>query len=153
MPEFAAPGLGRESNDVTIELEVGDQASGVLYAVGGAGGGLAVYMENCHLVYEYNMMIIENYRFKSMEPITPGKHRIVISTVIEGPGKSGTASIVVDGKKIGAAKLVQTVPAAFSATESFDVGIDLGSPVSSAYAEKRPFEFNGTIDSLKVELK
>ena len=36
MPEFTAPGLGRQSNHVAIEVEVGREASGVLYALGGA---------------------------------------------------------------------------------------------------------------------
>ena len=45
MPEFTAPGLGRENNKVTIDLEVGPDASGVLYALGGSGGGLTCYME------------------------------------------------------------------------------------------------------------
>ena len=61
MPEFAAPGLGRESNHVTIDAEFGDNASGVLYALGGASGGLTLYMDQGELVYEYNMMIIERY--------------------------------------------------------------------------------------------
>ena len=61
MPEFTAPGLGRENNTVTIDAEIGDNASGVLYALGGAGGGLALYMDKGQLVYEYNMMIIERY--------------------------------------------------------------------------------------------
>ena len=61
MPEFTAPGLGRESNHVTIDAELGENASGVLYALGGAGGGLTLYMDKGQLVYEYNMMIIERY--------------------------------------------------------------------------------------------
>lgn len=47
MPEFAAPGLGRESNRVTIDAEVGENASGVIYALGGASGGLTLYTA-CH---------------------------------------------------------------------------------------------------------
>ena len=49
------------SNHVTIDAEFGENASGVLYALGGAGGGLALYMDKGQLVYEYNMMIIERY--------------------------------------------------------------------------------------------
>ncbi|NJN05577.1 MAG: arylsulfatase, partial [Rhodobacteraceae bacterium] len=65
MPEFTAPGLGRESNTVEINLEVPGNANGVLYALGGSGGGLSLYMENGHLVYLYNMMIIEQYTARS----------------------------------------------------------------------------------------
>ena len=79
MPEFTAPGLGRESNRVVIDAETGDNASGVLYALGGAGGGLVLYMDQGKLVYEYNMMIIENYRAES-GLIPAGKHQIVIDT-------------------------------------------------------------------------
>ena len=42
MPEFTAPGVGRESNTVTIDAEFGENASGVLYALGGSGGGLTL---------------------------------------------------------------------------------------------------------------
>ena len=39
----------------------------------------------------------------------------------------------------------RTVPGAFTASEKFDVGVDLGSPVSLDYATKAPFPFGGTI--------
>ncbi len=153
MPEFAAPGVGRQSTNVTIEVDLKDQANGVLYAVGGASGGLTVYLEQGHLMYEYNMMIIEKYKARSDKPLAAGKRKIEIQTTINGPGKSGTAKLFVDGENVGEAKLKRTVPAAFTATETFDVGIDLGSPVSSKYAERRPFEFDGTIHRLNVKLK
>ena len=37
MPEILAPGVGRESNRVVVDFEMQKGASGVLYAVGGAG--------------------------------------------------------------------------------------------------------------------
>ena len=43
-----------------------------------------------------------------------------------------------------------TVPMPFTATETFDVGIDLGSPVSLDYADKAPFAFDGTIGEIHV---
>jgi arylsulfatase len=46
-----------------------------------------------------------------------------------------------------------TVPAAFTASETFDVGTDLGSPVSREYAGRRPFKFDGRIEKVRVELK
>jgi arylsulfatase len=45
------------------------------------------------------------------------------------------------------------VPAAFTASESFDVGVDLGSTVSHDYFDRRPFEFGGKIIEVKVESK
>lgn len=153
MPEFTAPGVGRQSTEVSIDLEVGERASGVLYAVGGSGGGLTVYLDEGYLVYEYNMMIIEQYVARSPSPLAAGKHSIKVGTDIEGPGKAGIATLSVDGQMVAQARLNRTVPGAFTATESFDVGIDLGSPVSMNYYERRPFEYGGRIDQVSIELK
>lgn len=153
MPEFAAPGVGRESTDVSIELEMNDGASGVLYAVGGAGGGLTVYLDEGHLIYEYNMMIIKRYTALSKKPLSAGKHTIDIATRIAGPGKAGTATLSINGEQVAVAELARTVPAAFTATETFDVGVDLGSPVSIEYAERRPFPFTGKIERVDVTLR
>ena len=102
MPEFTAPGLGRESSRVVIDAEIGDNASGVLYALGGAGGGLVLYMDQGKLVYEYNMMIIENYRAVS-EIIPAGKHLIEINTDLDSkkPMSPATVVITVDGREVG----------------------------------------------------
>lgn len=143
MPEFTAPGLGRTSNTVAIDLEVGEKASGVLYAMGGAGSGLTLYTDKGHLIYEYNMFIIEQYTAKSAAPLTAGKHKIEVDTVIEGnkPGAAGTVTLTVDGKEVGKAILKRSVPLLFTASETFDVGVDLGSPVSLNYDDRRPFKF------------
>ncbi len=152
MPEFAAPGVGRQSTRVIVQVEIGKNASGVLYAVGGASGGLTLYMDKGRLVYEYNMMIIEQYSAASAQPLAAGKHRIEVLTDIKGPGGPGSATLLVDGQEVGRAELVRTVPAAFTATETFDVGVDLGSPVSLEYFHRRPFAFDGKIAALDVRL-
>ncbi|TWT46355.1 Arylsulfatase [Thalassoglobus neptunius] len=153
MPEFTAPGIGRVSTKVTVDATIPSSANGVLYAVGGAGGGLTIYLDEGHLVYEYNMLLIDRFRFRSADPLTEGTHQIVVSTQISEPGGEGTVELFVDNESIGTLSLDQTVPVAFSATETFDVGIDLGSPVSTTYADRRPFPFDGTIDKVTVELK
>ncbi len=154
MPEFTAPGLGRESNRVAIDVEVGANASGVLYSLGGASGGLALFMDNGQLVYEYNMMIIERYQARSKGKIAPGKHRIEVLTTITEPRPLSPAEVVltVDGKEVARTTVKRTVPAAFSASETFGVGVDLGSPVSLDYFDRRPFPFEGEIESVNVEL-
>jgi arylsulfatase A-like enzyme len=155
MPEFTAPGLGRENNHVKIDAEFGDGASGVLYALGGASGGLTLYMDKGTLVYDYNMMIIENYEARSVATIPGGKHQIEVLTTMESPKPMSPADVVllVDGKEAGKVTVKRTVPGAFTASETFDVGVDLGSPVALAYDERRPFKFDGKINSVYVDLK
>ncbi len=60
-------------------------------------------MEKGKLVYEYNMMIIEPYTVASKQPLVAGKHKIEMTTVIEGnkPGAGGNRSwrpFTFDGK-------------------------------------------------------
>lgn len=152
MPEFTAPGLGRESNKVTIDVELSRRADGVIYALGGAGGGLTLYMDKGRLVYLYNMMIIEQYSIRSKKRLNPGQHTIEVITDIEGPGKAGTVTLMVDGQNVGQTVLARTVPAAFSAGESFDVGMDLGSTVADDYYDRRPFRLEGTVNTVNVSL-
>jgi arylsulfatase len=59
----------------------------------------------------------------------------------------------VDGKEVARTTVKRTVPAAFTASESFDVGVDLGSPVSRDYYDRRPFTFSGRIERVEVKLE
>lgn len=154
MPEFTAPGLGRASNLVTIQADLPENASGVLYALGGASGGLTVFMDQGQLKYEYNMMIIERYGAQTNK-IPAGEHTIEVETTFQSPRPISPADVVirVDGQEMASVTVQRTVPVAFTASETFDVGVDLGSPVSLDYAEQRPFAFSGTIETVKVDLK
>jgi arylsulfatase len=153
MPEFSAPPLGKRSNQVTIELETGENASGVLYALGGASGGVTVYVEEGQLVYEYNMLVIERTIVKSDGKLAPGKHKIEVSETIPKPGAPNEVVLRLDGNEVAKGTVKRTVPGAFTASETLDVGIDLGSPVSLDYHDRAPFKFSGRIDKVIVELK
>ena len=41
----------------------------------------------------------------------------------------------------------------FTASETLDVGVDLGSPVSLDYFNRAPFKFDGKIEQVAVQLK
>lgn len=153
LPEFAAPPIGTASNRVVLDADIPENASGVLYALGGVAGGLTLYVDKGRLVYEYNMMMIERYIGRSAEPLTPGKRKIVVDTTIPRPGAAAVVAITVDGTEAIRVDLKRTVPAAFSASETLDVGTDLGSPVSLDYFDRRPFRFTGSIATMDVALK
>ena len=125
----------------------------MLYALGGASGGLTLYMDKGELVYEYNMMIIERYTARSKEKLTPGKHSIEVDTTIAKPGAPAEVVLKIDGAEVARTTAQRTVPAAFTASETFDVGVDLGSPVSLDYFDRRPFAFAGKINKVEVQLK
>jgi arylsulfatase len=153
MPEFTAPGLGRVSNTVVIKVEVPENASGVIYALGGFSGGLALFMDEGHIAFEYNLMMIERFKSRSEKKLPAGTHTIQVDTTIARPGSAGTVVIQVDGSEYARLELKQTVALAFTASETFDVGLDLGSPVSLDYFDQRPFAFDGRIAGVTVDLK
>jgi arylsulfatase A-like enzyme len=155
MPEFIAPPVSKRSNTVTIEAELGENASGVLYAVGGSGGGLSCYLDNGQLCFEYNLMIVYRTVAKSQEKLPAGKHTIVVDTQlkVERPGAPALIRLQVDGKEVAQLEPKMTVPGLFTASESFDVGVDLGSPVARDYFERAPFRFDGKIERVEVKLK
>ncbi|MFO1005734.1 MAG: hypothetical protein U0929_07240 [Planctomycetaceae bacterium] len=154
MPEFTAPALGNHNNTVTIDFECGEDASGVLYALGGAGGGLTCYMDKGHLVFEYNLMIIDRSIAKSENQVAAGKHTLVVNTSLKvpKPGAPPDIALTLDGHEVARAKVKMTVPAAFTASESFDVGTDLGSTVSRDYFDRMPFAFKYQTKQVSVQL-
>jgi arylsulfatase len=86
------------------------------------------------------MMIIERYIARSKDKLAPGKHKIEVDTTIAKFGGPAEVTLTVDGKEVARTTVKRTVPAAFTASETFDVGVDLGSPVSLDYFDRRPFK-------------
>lgn len=115
--------------DGTVEgVDIDEDAKGVLF--GGSSGGITLYLNQRHLVYEYNTLLMYTYHAKSDQPLPTGQNRIEVITWIPKPGFPGEVSLKVNGEPVARIAMKHTVPAAFSASETFDVGTDLGSPVS-----------------------
>jgi len=46
----------------------------------------------------------------------------------------------------------RTIPNCFSLDETFDVGMDTGTPVVEDYVSKMPFKFTGDLQRIVIEL-
>jgi arylsulfatase len=154
MPEFTAPALGKQDSHVEVECTCGPKASGVLYALGGFSGGLSLFLDKGTLVYEYNMLMLDRYQARSVQPLAEGHHVITVDTAFESAKPMGPASVTlrVDGAEVARVVIARTVPVAFTASETFGVGVDLGSPVSPDYFDRRPFRFDGVIHRVDVRV-
>ena len=143
--------LSGYSSRSTVRFSAGPDDSGVLFCVGGITGGFTVYMDDGLLMAEYNTSGIERTTAMSEAKITPGDHEAVIELVMDSDRYRCPARLTIelDGVPVASARIPRTVPAMFSFSETFDVGKDLGSPVSLAYAHRKPFVFTGTIDSVR----
>lgn len=153
VPEFTAPKVGARSNLVTIEAELKPDSEGVLYALGAFSGGVALWLENGKLTYEYNLFEIERTRLESSEPLPSGKVNIQVETRKATSDHAAPLDVVIriDGKEVAKGRVPRSAPLTFTANDAFDVGKDSYSPVALAYFDRKPFAFNGKIESLKVE--
>jgi arylsulfatase A-like enzyme len=152
MPEFCAPALGNRANTVTIDAELPENASGVLYALGGAGGGLTCFMDQGYLCYEYNCFILMRTKIRTDKPLPPGPVRIEVRTEYAEvrPGGPLNVTLSVDGQSLAAGQVPVSAPLLFTANDCLDIGTCLGGSVSLDYHERAPFPFEGTIDTVQV---
>ena len=152
MPEFCAPALGNRANTVTVDAELPEAASGVLYALGGAGGGLTCYLDDGHLCYEYNCFILMRTKIRSAERLTAGRHRVEIRTEYAEvrPGGPLDVTLSVDGTDVASGVVPVSAPLLFTANDCLDIGTCLGGSVSLDYYDRAPFPFEGTIDTVEV---
>lgn len=153
MPEFTAPKVHNRDNLVTLTVDVPQNASGVLYAMGAFSGGLSCYVKDGMLCYEYNLFEIERTRLKAKEKLPLGKVKIEVESRLPKSGRAVPmeVSLKVNGKVAVQGLIPMTAPASFTSTDCLDIGSDLGSPVATDYYDLAPFPFNGTISTTTVE--
>ncbi len=151
IPEFAGPKVGALSNIVRIKTELGDNSKGVLYALGAFSGGISLWVNKGKLSYEYNLFEIERTRIETSDRLPKGKVNIEVETRIGAPRGSADVIIRINGKEVAKGKVPKTAPLAFTANDSFDVGMDNYSPVAIDYFEQAPFKFNGKIEMVEIE--
>jgi arylsulfatase len=151
IPESCAPKYtGGHSSVATVDVDLPDAASGVLFCVGGLAGGFTVYLRDGELRAEYNTLGVYRFRAGSAGAIPTGKQRIEVRLAFDEPTPRSPATLTlsVGGAEVGSCRVERPVPAGFTASETFDVGCDLGSPVSLDY--HGPARFTGTIDRVHI---
>ena len=63
------------------------------------------------------------------------------------------ATLFINGEKVGEGRIPATQAGLFSADETADVGIDLGTPVVEAIGAEAKSRFTGRIPKVTVEVK
>jgi hypothetical protein len=154
IPEDAVINIKNRSFTLTAELEnPNGNAEGILVTVGGETGGYALVVQNAKPTFHYNWLGRECYTITSPEPLPKGQCTIRFDFAYDGggAGKGGTGALSVNDSKVAEGRIEKTVPVVFSTDDTFDVGEDWGTPVSSAY--QPPFKFTGTLRAVTVEIK
>jgi arylsulfatase len=64
----------------------------------------------------------------------------------------GTGELYVNGKKVAEGDIPQMARSTFSLSETFDVGVDNGTPVSNTYKMKNHFPYTAELDKVVITL-
>jgi arylsulfatase len=151
--ESCAPNVKNRTHSITAEVVVpSGGADGVLVAAGGVVGGYTLFVKDGKPTYEYNWFTEARYRITGSQPLPAGPCTIRVLFEYDGGGigKGGSVVMSVNDKEVAKGRVEHTVPARYSADETFDVGRDTGSPVSSEY--ESPFPYRGVLKKVEISL-
>jgi hypothetical protein len=152
MPESAAPKLGKNDSLVTMDLDVPENANGVLYALAGFSGGVTCYVQDGFLCYEFNLFEITRTKIRSKEKLPTGKVRVEVESKLTAKiGGPMDVTLKVNDAAVAQGQVPAAMSLHFTSNATFDIGSDQDSPVSLDYYDQAPFEFNGTIGTTTIQ--
>ena len=143
-----------KSHAVTAQITVPDGgAEGAIVAQGGAFGGWSLYLKDGRPAYCYNLFGLQQFKVRGDTAVPPGEHQVRMEFAYDGGGlgKGGTATLYLDGAKVGEGRIDATVPMVFSADETTDVGNDSGTPVSDDL-DDGDNAFTGRVQWVEIDL-
>ncbi len=122
-------------------------------AEGGRFGGYSLYLKQGKLVLHYNFLNSSRYTISSDEVVPLGKStlRYEFEARNKGRGSGGIGKLFINDRQVGQGPIARTAPNVLSIDETFNVGMDIGTPVSEDYAT--PFKFTETLEKVTIELK
>jgi arylsulfatase len=156
MMEAVFINVKNRSKTITAEVEVPQGGgNGTILAQGGRFGGWSLYVKDGVPAYDYNFLGLQRTSVASAKALAPGKHTIRYEFAYDGggPAKGGTGTLLVDGEKVAEGRIAVTQPGIFSADETADVGIDLGTPVVEAIGSEAKSRFTGRIPKVTIDVK
>jgi arylsulfatase A-like enzyme len=154
LTESSLLNIKNKSHAVTAEIVVPETgAEGVILAQGGAFAGWSLYTKDGRPKYCYNLLGLQQFTVGGDARIPPGTHQVRMEFAYDGGGlaKGGSATLYLDGDKVGEGRIEATVPMIFSGDETADVGRDTGSAVSDDYDAEGSI-FSGTVNWVQIDL-
>jgi hypothetical protein len=156
MMEAVFINVKNRSKTITAEIEVpAGGANGTILAQGGRFGGWSLYVKDGVAAYDYNFLGLQRTSITAAKPLPPGKSTLRFEFAYDGggPGKGGTGTLLVNGEKLAEGSIPHTQAGMFSADETADVGIDLGTPVVEAIGAEAKSRFSGRIVKVTIETR
>jgi arylsulfatase len=156
MMESVFINVKNKSKTITAEIDVpAGGVNGTILAQGGRFGGWSLYVKNGVPAYHYNFLGLRQTSIAATKPLAPGKATIRFDFANDGggPGKGGIGRLFVNGEKVAEGRIENTQAGIFSADETADVGIDLGTPVVESIGSEAASKFNGHVKKITIEVR
>jgi arylsulfatase len=156
MMEGVFVNVKNRSKTITAEIDVPQGvANGTIIAQGGRFGGWSLYVKDGVPAYDYNFLGLKQTSIVASKPLAPGKATVKFDFAYDGggPAKGGLGTLYVNGEKVAEGRIENTQPGMFSADETADVGIDLGTPVVESIGAEARSRFNGHIPKVTVAVR
>jgi arylsulfatase len=156
MMEGVFPNVKNRSKTITAEIDVpADGGNGTVIAQGGRFGGWSLYVKDGVPGYDYNFLGMQRTAITSSKKLPAGKAELSLRFDYDGggPAKGGLATLFINGEKVAEGRIPVTQAGIFSADETADVGIDLGTPVVEAIGAEAKSRFTGHIPKVTVETR
>jgi len=153
----AAPSILNRSFRITAEVNIPDGgANGMLVTQGGRFASWGFYLKDGRPTFTMNLLNLERPKWQAGEALKAGRHTVVFDFTLEQKGEipfghGGTGVMSVDGQEAARLTLPHTTPFTFAWDETFDVGMDTGTPVDDKDYQV-PFSFSGKIEKITVDL-
>jgi arylsulfatase len=153
LTEASVLSVKNRSHAVTAQLDLPEEAEGVVIAQGGAFGGWAMYLTGGRPVYCYNLLGIQRFKVAGDQAIAAGEHQVRMEFTYDGggPGQGGEAALFVDGTPVASGRIERTQPLIFSLDETTDIGRDSATPVSDDYSVAGS-RFTGRVRWVQIDL-
>ena len=146
------------SYKIIADVDITDDATGVLFAHGSRFGGHALFIKDRKLHYVYNFLGATEQRISADRDISTGE-KLILSASFEKQGEgpqgiaNGILSLYYGDQKVGEGR-IKTQPGKFAiGGEGLCVGRDSGEAVTDDYPGTAPWRFTGgTIRQVRVNV-
>lgn len=159
VPEVGAPKMMNRSWDMTATIDIpAGGAKGTIATIGGTAAGWSLYLDGQGKpAFNYRLFEVKTVGLSGVTPLSAGRHTLQVAFDYDGGGyaKGGNLRLLVDGQQVGEGRLPSSPPMFFSISETFDVGIDTGSPAGNYPTDATvgyPFE-GGKIEKVDIVLR
>lgn len=160
VPEAQVPSMRNRSWAVEAEISLtrANEGHGVIATLGGTTGGWSLFLDRAgRPVFEYRVFEYGHIQLRGEQALGAGAQNLAVVFDYDGPGyaKGGKFSLEVNGKAVASDQVRATPPAFFSIDETFDLGIDTGSP-AGRYPENAKLGYplaGATLQQVTIRLR